>query len=146
MDLNAALAQLPGAFVVKDSGERKEFASGMQRDTADGKMRPDLVRDGPMFLRWVEHLTKGAIKYAARNWMKATGQPEYDRFLESTDRHYTVWFTWMKYGINIEDPHHPTLLPLIEDHAAAVFFNINGAEFVHEGLTNVYTTISKKIP
>jgi hypothetical protein len=61
--------------------------------------------------------------------MKATGQEEYDRFLESADRHYEIWYTWRRYGINIEDVDNPTTEPLKEDHAAAVFFNINGAEY-----------------
>lgn len=121
-------------FEVKDSGERKQFASGMVRDTAEGKMRPDLVKDGPMFLRWVMLMTRGAIKYAARNWMQATGQEEYDRFLESAERHYTIWYTWRKYGINIENPDHPTREPLTEDHAAALYFNVNGVEYVNAKL------------
>lgn len=116
-------------FEIKDSGTREKFSSGMERDTAIGKQRPDLVRDGPMYLRWVSHLTKGAIKYAARNWMKASGQEEYDRFLESTDRHFNIWYTWRKYGINIEDINNPTKEPLKEDHASAVYFGINGVEY-----------------
>lgn len=116
-------------FVVKDSGAREQFDSGMVRDTATGKMRPDLVRDGPMFMRWVMLLTKGAVKYAARNWMKAKGQDEFDRFLESTDRHYTIWYMWRRYGINIENPDNWTREPLSEDHAAATIFNMNGVEY-----------------
>ena len=30
-------------YITKDSGKRKEFASGMKRDTNEGKPRPDLV-------------------------------------------------------------------------------------------------------
>lgn len=119
----------PHKFTVKDSGDRAQFSSGMVRDVTEGKMRPDLVRDGPMFLRWVMLMTRGAIKYAARNWMKATGKDEYDRFLESADRHYMIWYTWRRYGINIENPDKPTREPLTEDHAAATFFNINGVEY-----------------
>lgn len=118
------------AFVIKDSGKRAEFDGGMVRDLNEGKNRPDLVRDGPMFQRWVTLMTNGAKKYAARNWMKADGVAEYQRFLESADRHFNIWFTWRMYGINIEDPNNPTDKPLAEDHAAAVFFNINGAEYV----------------
>jgi len=119
-------------YTIKDSGKREEFASGMVRDTASDKMRPDLVKDGPMYIRWIMHLTRGAIKYKARNWMQASGQEEYNRFLESADRHFTIWFMWRMYGINIEDPNHPTTEPLKEDHASAVYFNINGAEYVKE--------------
>jgi hypothetical protein len=84
------------------------------RDTADDKVDYSLVLDGPMFLRWAEHLTKGAKKYTKRNWLLATGKEEYDRFRESAVRHFVQWF----YGFTDED------------HAAAVFFNINAAEYL----------------
>lgn len=100
-------------FTVKDSGKRMQFDSGMVRDTTEGKTDYTLVLDGPMFKRWAEHLTKGAIKYNKRNWMKAKGQAELDRFKESALRHFLQWY-W-------DD--------IDEDHAAAVFFNINSAEY-----------------
>lgn len=102
------------AFEVKDSGKREVFASGMTRDTTEGKIDYTLVLDGPMFRRWAEHLTKGAVKYKKRNWMQANGQAEYDRFRESALRHFLQWI-----GGDTD-----------EDHAAAVMFNINGAEYV----------------
>lgn len=120
------------SYETKDSGERRQFASGMQRDTTTGKARPDLVRSGPMFQRWVQLLTRGAAKYDANNWMKAAGQEEYDRFLESAARHFEVWFHWRRYGVNIENPDNPTTDPPAEDHGAAVFFNVNGVEYVAE--------------
>jgi hypothetical protein len=46
--------------------------------------------------------------------MKARGLEEYERFRESAFRHFLQWF-------NGETD---------EDHAAAVYFNINGAEYV----------------
>ena len=101
-------------FIVKDSGKREEFTSGMVRDTTEGKVDYTLVTDGPMFERWAEHLTKGAVKYSKRNWMKASGKPEYLRFRESAFRHFMAWMR------GEQD----------EDHAAGVFFNINGAEEV----------------
>jgi hypothetical protein len=103
-------------FVIKDSGNREQFASGMVRDTQAGKTLFSLILDGPMFKRWAAHLTKGAVKYAARNWMKAAGDEERERFKESALRHFLAWF-WGE-----ED----------EDHAAGVFFNINGAEYVKD--------------
>lgn len=120
------------SFDVVDSGERQQFNGGMVRDTAAGKMRPDLVRDGPMYLRWVAHLTKGATKYEPRNWMQAEGEAEEDRFLESAARHFEIWYAWRKYGINIEDLENPVVGSPREDHAAAVFFNINGVEYLNE--------------
>jgi hypothetical protein len=102
------------AFIVKDSGKRELFDSGMQRDTTEGKRLWHLVMDGPMLPRWADQLTKGAVKYEARNWMKADGDGEYERFRESAFRHFMQWY----------------LGETDEDHAAAVYFNINGAEFV----------------
>jgi len=105
-------------FQVKDSGKREQFESGMMRDTTEGKVDYTLVLDGPMFARWAEHLTKGAVKYKKRNWMQANGQAEYDRFRESAMRHFMQWIEG-----NTD-----------EDHAAAVFFNINGACYVKDKL------------
>jgi hypothetical protein len=106
--------EVPAVFAVRDSGQRTEFDSGMVRDTNDGKTLFHLVYDGPMLLRWAMQLTAGARKYAVRNWMKAEGKLEWERFRESAARHFAQW-------INGETD---------EDHAAAVFFNINGAEYV----------------
>lgn len=105
-------------FQVKDSGERQKFASGMVRDVTGGKTDYTLVLDGPMFERWAAHLTKGAEKYAKRNWMKASGREELERFKESALRHLLQWFAG----------------DTDEDHAAAVFFNINGAAYVRDRL------------
>lgn len=95
-----------------------EFESGMQRDTTEGKINYLLVRDGPMFRRFAIHLTKGAEKYDPRNWMKAEGESELERFRESAARHFEQWLAGDR----------------DEDHAAAVIFNINGAEYVREKL------------
>ena len=106
------------SYNVKDSGQRQSFDSGMVRDVADDKIDYSLVLDGPMFERWAAHLTAGAKKYNKRNWMLARGQAEYDRFRESALRHFIQWFRG-----EIE-----------EDHAAAIFFNVCGAEYVREKL------------
>ena len=107
------------AFVVKDSGEREHFASGMQRDTQSGKTLYSLVYSGPMLRRWAEHLTKGAAKYTRDNWMNAAGEEELQRFLDSAARHFAQWMAGDR----------------DEDHAAAVFFNLNGAEYVREKMS-----------
>jgi hypothetical protein len=101
-------------FAVKDSGQRHKFESGMVRDVTEGKTDYALVLDGPMFDRWAVHLTKGAGKYSKRNWMLAEGDAELQRFRESAFRHFMQWFRG----------------DTDEDHASAVLFNINGAEFV----------------
>lgn len=110
-------------FGVKDSGKRLEFASGMVRDTTEGKLNWLLVRPGPMLRRWAAHLTTAAAKYdntrqpgEPRNWQLARGRAELERFQESAARHFESW-------LNGERD---------EDHAAGVFFNINGAEYVED--------------
>lgn len=114
-------------FGLKDSGERREFESGMKRDTSEGKVNFLLVRPGPMLRRWAEHLTRAAKKYDTdrepmepRNWTLANGPAELERFLESAARHFEQWLAG----------------EVDEDHAAAVFFNINGAEMVKAKLAD----------
>lgn len=103
-------------FTVKDSGQRQEYASGMVRDLQDGKIDYLLALDGPMFERYAEHLTKGAEKYGKRNWQLAKSDEEYQRFRSSALRHMVQWLAG----------------DTDEDHAAAVMFNINAAEYVKE--------------
>ena len=97
-----------------DKPVRKTFESGMVRDGSEDKLDWSLVYDGPMLERLARHLTKGAKHYSPRNWMKANGLEEQARFRESAARHFAQW---MRGDTN-------------EDHAAAVFFNINGYEYV----------------
>lgn len=104
------------SFETKDSGERVTFDSGMVRDTQDGKVKYHLLFSGPMLQRWAELMTRGAEKYDDDNWMKAEGDVELARFKASAARHF---FQWMRGDMD-------------EDHAAAVFFNLNGAEYVKE--------------
>ncbi len=106
--------QWPGNFTIKDSGQRQQFSSGMQRDVTTEKTDYSLVFDGPLLERLAVHLTKGARKYDARNWMKATGQEELDRFRSSAVRHFVQWLR------GDQD----------EDHFSATVFNLNGAEYV----------------
>lgn len=106
-------------FIIKDSGKREEFESGMVRDTQLGKINFLKVLDGPMLERWAAHLTKGAVKYpdiriGVANWTLADGEAEYQRAKESAMRHM------MQYLRGDTD----------EDHAAAVYFNLNLAEYV----------------
>lgn len=105
---------------LKDSGQRLLFASGMVRDVDDTKPAFDLViPEGIpykelMLTRWAELLRKGAIKYSRRNWEKANSNDELDRAKASAFRHFMQWFS------DETD----------EDHAAAVFFNINEVETI----------------
>lgn len=105
-------------FETSDSGVRSEYASGMVRDTNAGKARFDLLhpKDVPysdQFLtRCAELMARGAEKYSDRNWEKAAGTEELERFKESAARHFQQW-------LNGETD---------EDHASAVFFNLLGYE------------------
>lgn len=104
-------------FVTKDSGERQVFATGMQRDSGAKELEPGLIPI-PMLVRWAELMGRGAAKYEARNWEKAQTAEELDRFQRSAFRHFVQW---MRGDTD-------------EDHAAAVFFNVSGAEHVRARL------------
>lgn len=105
-------------YEIKDSGERASFAGGMVRDTAEGKTDFTSLLFGPMLKRWAAHLTKGRIKYpdpepGVPNWTLAEGRAEWVRARESLMRHF------FQYLDGDQD----------EDHAAAIFFNINLMEY-----------------
>lgn len=106
------------AFELKDSGARASYEGGMVRDVEDDKIDFTLALDGPMFNRYAEHMTKGAKKYEARNWMKAYTPDVLERAQRSVLRHLLQY-------LNGETD---------EDHAAAVIFNLNLAEYVKEQL------------
>ena len=111
-------------FVVQDSGARQQFASGMQRDTTEGKIDYLLALDGPMFERYAALMTAGARKYDRRNWMKADGPEELERFRGSALRHMLKWLAGDRE----------------EDHAASCIFNLNGAEMVRDKMLNATPT------
>ena len=68
---------------IKDSGKRREFATGSVRDVRDGKGRFDLLP--PRAIREVAiHFENGSKKYGDRNWEK--GQP-LGSYLDSGMRH-----------------------------------------------------------
>lgn len=106
-------------FSIKDSGARHQFESGSLRDTTEGKVEYSNVLHGPMFQRWAEHLTKAKAKYpdvrpGVPNWTLINTEEELARYRESALRHFIQWFRG----------------DMDEDHAAAVFFGVNGAEYV----------------
>ena len=117
-----------GPYIVKDSGKRESFKGGMVRDVTTDKTDYTLIFDGPMLKRWATHLTNGAKKYDKRNWMKAAGQEELNRFRESALRHFIQWLDG----------------ETDEDHASAVFFNINGGEYVKEKMKPAITDVCEK--
>lgn len=119
----AAIANLnqpieTSGFIVKDSGQRKQFDGGFVRDVTDDKVDYTLIQDGPMYDRWAIHLTKGAAKYGKRNWLKASDQEAYERFREGFARHARQV---MRGDID-------------EDHKAACFFNLDGMARMEEKL------------
>jgi len=112
-------------FIIKDSGERAQFASGMVRDVTTGKLDWWRLLVGPMARRLVAHVTKGAVKYpdvrpGVPNWTLAAGAAELARFKDSAFRHFIQWYEG----------------DTDEDHAAAVIFNVNGAEYVKARLAD----------
>lgn len=64
--------------------------------------------------RYAALMMRGAVKYEEKNWMLAAGEAEFKRFRASACRHF-------KQYINGETD---------EDHGAAVFFNLNGTEYI----------------
>lgn len=91
---------------LKDSGTRREFATGSKRDAATGKGRYDLL--SPIVMAADALLMeKGAVKYDARNW--ELGQPV-SAFFDCAVRHlYKHLAGWRD-----------------EDHLAAARWNIGG--------------------
>jgi hypothetical protein len=61
-----------------------------------------------------ELLGRGAEKYSDRNWERASGSEELDRFKSSAQRHLMQWVTG----------------ECDEDHAAAVVFNLLAYETI----------------
>ncbi len=106
-------------FETKDSGERVQFSTGMQRDTQNSKPRYDLIWL-PGLKRVAELMARGAAKYSDRNWEKASTQEELDRFKASLLRHVYQYLEGDR----------------TEDHMAAIVFNAFGAEYVYQRLTN----------
>ncbi len=110
-------------FETKDSGKREALAGGMVRDVTAGKVDYALVLQGPLFQRWAELLSRGAIKYGKNNWTLALESDDIaaraetsERFRESAMRHFVQWMQGDR----------------SEDHASAVVFNLNGYEAMRD--------------
>ncbi len=124
--LEASLSGDYGAsgFTIKDSGKRGEYAGGMVRDTEEGKLDWSNLRIGPMPRRIVAHLTKGREKYpdpfpGIPNWTQGRGIEVWLRARASFNRHNDAW------QAGLTD----------EDHAAAMYFNMNLTEYVRQYFT-----------
>lgn len=110
-----AMIRDSGDFVIKDSGRREEYSSGMVRDTQSGKIRFDLVY-WPMLRRWAAHMTKGMEKYGENNWQKANSLDEARRFRASLLRHVDQYLAGDR----------------SEDHASAIIFNLGALEYLRD--------------
>lgn len=111
-------------YKTKDSGKRQDYKSGMRRDVTDNKpdfylCLTDLPYEKQLLTRWASLMERGATKYGRRNWQLANSEEELERFKASAFRHFIQWIT------NADNE---------EDHASAVLFNINAAEYVKEKL------------
>lgn len=105
-------------WITKDSGVRAAYASGMVRDSQDGKAFFDLLLaegipyEEQFLTRVAELMTRGVVKYGSRNWERANSVEEMNRFRGSALRHLVQWYC------GAAD----------EDHASAVVFNLLAAE------------------
>lgn len=113
------------AYITKDSGKRIEYSSGMRRD--DNSQKPDfsllltsMPYDKQMLTRWAELMTRGANKYGRKNWELSCTEEELERFKSSAMRHFMQWITG----------------ETDEDHASAIYFNVQAAEYVKWRLEN----------
>lgn len=80
---------------MKDSGQRRNFSTGAQRDRGDMKGRPDL-RPVHALNALDRHMEAGAAKYDDRNW--ELGMP-LSEFFNSATRHAEKFLA----GYNDED-------------------------------------------
>jgi len=105
------LHEAAGGFVLTDTGNRKVFATGAQRDAAGMK---GWFHGIPFVAieRWAQWLEAGGKKYGKHNWRKGIPLSNY---LDSAGRHYFKLCEAMVQGV------HPG-----EDHAAATLWNIGG--------------------
>lgn len=110
-------------FQVKLNGPMEPAAGGMVRSSSARKTDYTLAMDGVMFERWAAHLTRATqppTNYPKRNWLlalKGTAQEReavVERARESAMRHMAQWLRGDR----------------DEDHAAAVYFNINVVETI----------------
>ena len=111
---------------ILDSGERRTFTTGAERDMQEGKGRFDLL---PMcvLMRLAKHYEKGAIKYKERNWEK--GIPAHS-FADSAMRHLVKYLDgWID-----------------EDHLIAAIWNLCGLAWTEEKKPEMMDIPARKNP
>ena len=100
----------------KDSGHRKTFETGSQRDAPEGKGRYDLI--SPLALRRLALvLERGAAKYMPRNW--ELGQPM-SQYVNSALRHIEQYLAGQR----------------DEDHAGQAFWNLMALVHTEEEISS----------
>lgn len=114
------------AYILHDSGERREFETGAARDMEAGKGRFDLL-PACAIARLARHYEAGANKYEDRNWEK--GIP-ISVMMDSALRHI---FKYMDGKID-------------EDHLVAAAWNIMGAMWLEEKMPNMQDIPSRMTP
>lgn len=120
-------ADEPG-YETKAGGERQTFSSGMVRDGSAGKIQWWRIYVGPLVRRFAAHVTAASIsrykdvRPGVPNWSLAEGEEELQRARDGASRHFAQW-------MNGETD---------EDHAAAVVFNMDVAEYVKDKLALKY--------
>lgn len=119
MDSGAIHAHAVKLKGIHDSGLRQVFSSGAMRDPSTGKIKWSRILFGPMARRWAQHLTTAEAKYpdaapGVPNFTLVETKEELLRYKESALRHFMSWY------FDESD----------EDHASAVYFNINGVEIM----------------
>jgi hypothetical protein len=92
--------------------KNRQFDTGAQRDTGDGKLRMSLIPQKEL-KRVMKRYLEGAEKYGENNWMK--GMP-LSVYYDCAHRHLEAWWAG-------EDD---------EDHAAAVVWNMLCAMWVDD--------------
>lgn len=107
-------------FELEKASNRVQFSGGGMRDSQEGKPRfellvPEKVPYEHQYLTRVARLmAKGADHYSDRNWEQFSDEESLNRAKSAACRHFMQWLT------GEED----------EDHAAAVFFNVQAAEYI----------------
>lgn len=94
-------------------GEHVTLPSGMVRGNDAGKPDYTLI-DLALLERWAVHMTAQVPLKGHNNWRLAHTPDDRDRFLQSAWRHFVAWQRGDR----------------DEDHAAALVFNVAGAEYV----------------
>src|SRR5690606_14958315 len=102
---------------IKDSGKRIDYASGMRRDTTEGKPRYDLIPVDELE-DLAMHYAGGAKKYGDNNWKLANSEEELQRFKGSLLRHA------FQVVADKDD----------EDHVSAVVFNAFAIKYLRRKL------------